>query len=74
MAEPAYQYVRRTYGVNPGIGQRVQHTVTHKLGTIAREDKSQGQYVQVRFDGQKFALPCHPTELDYSPKEPVSHG
>ena len=69
MKEPAYQYVRRTYGVNPGIGQRVQHTVTRKFGTITRESKSQGHYVQVRFDGQGFASRCHPTELDYCQKE-----
>lgn len=69
---PAYDYVRRTYGVNPGVGQRVQHTVTKDFGHIAREDLSQGHRVMVRFDGKKFALPCHPTELDYEPKE-VAH-
>ncbi|GLK86636.1 hypothetical protein [Ancylobacter defluvii] len=69
MAEAAYQYVRRTYGVNPGVGQRVLHDVTRKFGTIAREDKSQSHHVMVRFDGQRFASPCHPTELDYQPKE-----
>ena len=61
-----YEYVRRAYGVEPIVGQRVTHTVTRKSGVIAREDKSQGHYVQVRFDGQKHTLPCHPTELDYS--------
>jgi hypothetical protein len=66
-----YEYVRRAYGVDPTVGQRVRHTVTKRFGTIAREDKSQGQYVQVRFDGKKFALPCHPTELNYSPEEPA---
>lgn len=61
----AYDYVRRTYGVCPIVGRRVTHTVTAKIGTIAREDKTQGHYVQVKFDGQKFNSPCHPTELDY---------
>ncbi|MEW6256926.1 MAG: hypothetical protein AB1592_13305 [Pseudomonadota bacterium] len=72
-ALPAYAYVRRTYGVNPGIGQRVQHTITLWFGTIAREDLSLSHYVMVQFDGNSFALPCHPTELDYQPKE-VAHG
>lgn len=70
---PAYDYVRRFYGVNPGVGQRVQHTVTQDFGTIAREDLSQGHHVMVRFDGSRFSSPCHPTELDYQPKE-VAHG
>lgn len=64
---PSYEYVRRAYGVSPEIGARVQHTVTKRFGVIAREDKSQGHYVQVRFDGQKHRSPCHPTELDYRP-------
>jgi len=68
----AYDYVRRTYSVDPVIGQRVTHTVTHKSGIIAREDKSQSHYVKVRFDGQKHTLPCHPTELNYAPAGDVS--
>ncbi len=68
----AYDYVRRTYDVSPVIGGRVTHTVTKKSGVIAREDKSQGHYVQVRFDGMKHVLPCHPTELEYAP--PTQNG
>lgn len=61
-----YDYVRRTYSVDPKPGKTVTHTVTGKIGVITREDKSQGHYVQVRFAGQKHSLPCHPTELDYA--------
>lgn len=61
----AYDYVRRVYGVDPVVGARVAHTVTKKVGVIARE-RSPLHYVHVRFDGQKHALPCHPTELDYA--------
>lgn len=64
-----YSYVRRTYGVEPKAGARVRHTETGRFGTIARENPSQAHYVQVRFDGQRFALPCHPTALDYAPRE-----
>lgn len=64
----SYDYAKRTYNVNPVIGQRVQHKETKKHGVIARENKGQGHYVQVRFDGQKFALPCHPTALEYAPE------
>lgn len=36
-----------------------------RQGTVAREDRSQSHYVMVRFDGRKFASPCHPTSLEY---------
>jgi len=61
-----YDYVRRTYGIDPRPGQLVKHTVTGKTGMISRENKSQGHYVMVRFNGQKHTVPCHPTELDYT--------
>jgi len=61
-----YDYVRRTYNVDPQVGHWVTHTITKKTGVIVREDKSAGHYVQVRFEGQKHAVPCHPTELQYS--------
>lgn len=63
----SYDYVKRAYPFQPEVGRRVQHTVTHKFGVIAREDRSAGHYVQVRFDGQKHSLPCHPMELEYVP-------
>lgn len=61
-----YDYVRRTYDVDPQVGLWVTHTVTGRKGVITREDKSAGHYVQVKFEGYKKALPCHPTELQYS--------
>jgi len=60
-----YDYVRRTYGVDPIVGQRVRHTEIDKFGTVARESASQAHYVMVKFDGQNFASPCHPTALEY---------
>lgn len=68
----SYDYVRRFYGVDPKVGHRVRHIVTKKLGEIRPEKPGLGNYVQVRFDGQKFPLPCHPTELDYAPAEVAS--
>lgn len=71
----AYEYVRKTYGVNPVPGARVRFTETNRggqstLGTIARR-KSYDHHVYVLFDGEKHPMPCHPTSLDYSPKEPA---
>jgi hypothetical protein len=63
----SYEYVKRTYGHEPIIGNRVKHTVTKKYGKITREKPSQGHYVMVQFEGQGFSSPCHPDELDYFP-------
>ena len=62
-----YDYVRQRYGVDPKLGQRARHTVTGKSGVVAREKPGVGHYVQIKFDGQKFALPCHPDELEFQP-------
>jgi hypothetical protein len=64
MSRYNYDYVRSTYGVDPWPGQIVTHTVTGKAGKVAHAG-SVGHYVMVRFDGQKHASPCHPTELKY---------
>lgn len=61
----AYDYVKRTYGVEPVIGARVRHTEINKEGVIVRR-KADDQYVWVQFDGQKHPSPCHPMALDYS--------
>lgn len=61
----AYDYIKRAYGVDPREGQRVKHTVTGEFGTVTAEDPGQGHYVQVQFEGRRFSLPCHPTELEY---------
>lgn len=61
----AYDYIQRAYGFTAEIGRRVVHSVTKREGMIAREDKSAGHYVQVRFDGAKHSLPCHPDEIAY---------
>lgn len=59
-----YDYIRRTYRVDPIVGSRVTHQVTGKAGVIVRP-QGDPQYVQVRFDGVRHTLPCHPTELIY---------
>ena len=60
-----YDYIKRTYSFQPEIGKRVRHTVTNGEGVIAREARSMSHYVMVKFDGRKFAAPCHPGELAY---------
>ena len=67
-AMSTYDYVKRTYQVNPRVGGRVTHLLTKRSGTIVREKPSQGHYVMVKFDERKFPSPCHPTELDYLPR------
>jgi hypothetical protein len=69
-----YDYVKRSYGVEPKVGARVRHTETGQFGEIAPEGRSQQHYVMVRFDGRKHADPCHPTALDYNPPETRNIG
>ncbi len=68
----SYDYIKRTYAFQPKVGRRVRHTVTENFGIITREDRSQGHYVQVRFDGQSFSKPCHPMELEYNERASVT--
>ena len=51
----SFDYVRAYYGVPARRGMRV--TVDGKPGTITRGD---GQYIRVRFDGEKHSRCCHP--------------
>jgi hypothetical protein len=62
----AYDYIRRTYGVDPKPGQRI--TMDGKPGVIVRP-VGDPQYLNVRFDGQKHTNNVHPTwKVDYSPQ------
>ncbi|WGM45275.1 hypothetical protein KOAAANKH_00136 [Brevundimonas sp. NIBR10] len=63
-AQPPYDYVTRTYGVNPIIGARVRLENTDREGVIARR-RSYDNHIWVTFDGTKHASPCHPTSLIY---------
>jgi len=63
--QPPYDYVRRSYGVDPVPGHRVRFIGSQgREGVIARR-QSYDNYVYVTFDGQKNAVPCHPTDLTY---------
>lgn len=64
VADVPYGYVRRMYGVDPVIGERVRMK-GYPPGTIRAEDQSCSHYVMVQFDGRNFAAPCHPTDLEY---------
>lgn len=61
----AYDYIRRTYRVDPKVGQRITHY--GKPATIIRP-AGDPHYLNVRFDGQKHSSNVHPTdEVDYAP-------
>jgi len=62
-----YAYIRRAYGVNPKVGQRI--TMNGKPGVIVKP-RGDPQYLFVRFDGQKHAVNVHPTwRVDYAPAD-----
>lgn len=70
LKHPPYAYVKSYYGVNPVPGHRVRFT-DRREGVIARR-QSYDQYVWVRFDGGKHAVPCHPTDLTYLAPAPTA--
>jgi hypothetical protein len=55
----AYEYIKRMYGVDPQIGQRITHY--SKPGEIVRP-QGNPQYLNVLFDGQKHTSNVHPTD------------
>ncbi len=66
----SYEYIKSTYGVSPEPGRVGYHTVTKQWGVIKPMSKSAQHYVQVRFEGIKHNLPCHPSELQYDLPQP----
>jgi hypothetical protein len=61
--------IENQYGVKVRPGQRVKYTGDRiagvQLGTVV---SIKGAYVHIRLDGQKNAMPFHPTwELEYVP-------
>lgn len=54
----AYEYIRRTYNVDPKPGQRI--TMAGKPAVIVRPQGDPAR-LRVRFDGQKHASNVHPT-------------
>lgn len=68
----AYDYIRRTYNVDPVPSQRI--TMDGRPGTILRPS-GDPLYLRVRFDGQKHASNVHPTwRVDYAPHAPGPEG
>ena len=58
-----YKYVRTTYGVPAYVGKRVR-VENGKEGVLVRAS-SDLHYVHIRFDGTKFSVPAHPTDVEY---------
>lgn len=54
----AYDYIRRTYGVEFQPGERI--AMDGKPGTVTKP-RDDPQYLRVRFDGQKHISNAHPT-------------
>ena len=56
------EYIRNYYGVPATKGKIVRYK--GKLGIITG---ASGPHVKVRIEGEKHALPYHPTDLNYDP-------
>jgi hypothetical protein len=63
------EYIRSYYGVPAQPGGRVRYSGGRypMEGTI---DDAQGAYLMIRLDGQRHAMPYHPTwKIEYLPEE-----
>lgn len=61
MSIRSLSYVREQYGVPAKRGMRVIHEGRdHGIITCGT-----GAHVRVRFEGDKYSVPCHPLSLDY---------
>jgi len=59
-----YAYIASAYGVQFTPGERVQHSETHRVGTVAPVNASSLHRVSVKFDGDRRPRQCHPLALD----------
>lgn len=59
----SYEYIRKTYGVEFEVGQRVQSKDGKYRGTVVSNTNRQEHYAYVRIDGRKHSDPFHPMDL-----------
>jgi len=63
----AYDYIRRTYGVDPRLGQRV--LIDGRWAMVVRP-QGDPLYLRLRFEGQRHTSNAHPTwRVEYAPAE-----
>jgi hypothetical protein len=67
---PPYAYIKRYYGVDPKVGQTINHHITNKVGVIKRPT-GDPHYLRVDFDDGRGAVNVHPTECDYLATSPA---
>lgn len=69
--DDGYGYVRRTYGINPKVGQRLtlrgDQVNPDKLGTVLHPNRGTTCYVHLVIDGHKFGVVAHPMEVILAP-------
>ena len=66
------EYINKTYSVQAEQGGRIKYTYPKpaKFGTI-KGSMSDGQYIEVLFDGEKRTVRLHPTwEIEYLQEKP----
>jgi hypothetical protein len=60
-----YEYVRNYYKVPAYVGVRVESKDAKYAKGVIVAARSDLHYVHVRFDGVKFAVNVHPSDLKY---------
>lgn len=64
-APDCYDYVRRQYGVPAYVGVRVRTKGTVPSEGVLVAARSDLHYIHVWFDGAKFAVNAHPSDVEY---------
>lgn len=59
-----YEYVRRHYGLNIRIGQRVRLKKSGQQGVVTYPGSASSQYVYVGIDGYAAPVPVHPHYIE----------
>lgn len=56
----SFDYINRSYGLNAQRGMRVRYTggKEPQIGTVT---SAEGAHLMIRLDGQRHAMPYHPT-------------
>lgn len=66
-ADDGYGYVRRAYGIDLKVGQRLtlrgDHVNPDKLGTVLHPNRGTTNYIHLVIDGHKFGVVAHPMEV-----------
>ncbi len=77
-ADDGYDYIRKAYGIDPKVGQRLtlrgDAANPDRLGTVLHPNRGTTNYVHLVMDGDRFGVVAHPSEVVLHPVAEAAHG